>query len=209
MRSPGCAPVRTRNTPCCPNRQSSHRCPKPFPTKMPQQFRTAAFSHFLRKGNAQSRKRVLVYGASGAIGTSAVQLAKHFAAKVAAVCGPTSLDVVRALGADAVIDYTQEASVDEAARYDLVLDAAGKRKTSPVKEQCRAALAPGGAYVSIDEGMPNGTVGDLEFLTELLATGHLKPVIDRSYPLEQPAAAHEYIELKHKRGNVVLIVSHT
>jgi len=105
--------------------------------------------HFLRMANAGTGNRVLIYGASSAVGTSAVQLAKHFGASVTAVCGPTNLDLVRSLGADSVLDYTKQDTVPESKRFDAVFDAVGKRKSSVLKLACKSSLAPGGRYISI------------------------------------------------------------
>ena len=163
--------------------------------------------HFLRKGTLQSGQQVLIYGASGAVGTSAVQLAKHFGTVVTAVCGSANQELAGSLGADAVIDYTKE-HAPGGKHYDLVLDAVGKRKTSRLKVACSAALAPGGKYVSVDDGMPRMTASDLALLTELVQAGKLKPVIDKRYPLEQIVEAHRYVEQEHKKGNVVVTVSH-
>ena len=164
--------------------------------------------HYLRKGNAHNGQRVLIYGASSAVGTSAVQLAKNFGTEVTAVCGPANLELARSLGADAVIDYTKEHAPSGGQRFDLVLDAVGKRKTSMLKVACRKALAPGGKYVSVDDGSPYLPASDLVLLKELAEAGKLKPVIDRRYPLEQIAEAHRYVEQEHKKGNVVVSVTH-
>jgi NADPH:quinone reductase-like Zn-dependent oxidoreductase len=164
--------------------------------------------HFLRKGDIQKAQRVLIYGASGAVGTSAVQLAKHFGAQVTAVCGPANLALAQALGADATIDYTNENAPNRSAQFDLVLDAVGKRKTSQLKSACKDALAPGGRYISVDDGTPRLSASDLELLSTLVEAGSLKPVIDRRYPLEQIALAHEYVERGHAKGNVVITISH-
>lgn len=150
---------------------------------------------------------MLIYGASGAVGTSAVQLAKHVGTEVTAVCGPTNIDLVTSLGADATIDYTSVDSPGEV-RYDLVLDAVGKRKTSPLKTACQEALTPGGRYVSVDDGRPEFPAADLAVLTDLVEAGELEPVIDRRYRLEEIAEAHRYVEEEHKRGNVVISISH-
>jgi len=162
--------------------------------------------HFLRKGDIRKGQRVLVYGASGAVGTAAIQLAKYFGAEVTAVCGTANLELARSLGADSVIDYAEERAPIEGSHYDLVLDAVGKRKTSALKLACKAALAPGGKYVSVDEASPRMSAGDLTLLTQLVESGSFKPVIDIRYPLEEIAAAHRYVEQGHKKGNVVITV---
>jgi NADPH:quinone reductase-like Zn-dependent oxidoreductase len=164
--------------------------------------------YFLRKGNIRSGQQVLVYGASGAVGTSAVQLAKHLGAEVTAVCSIANLELARSLGADAVIDYTREDAPSAGKLYDLVLDAVGKRKTSTLKATCRKALATGGKYVSVDDGTPRLAASDLTLLKELVEAGKLKPVIDRCYPLEQIVEAHRYVEQGHKKGNVIVVVTH-
>ena len=162
--------------------------------------------HYLRKGTIRAGQQVLIYGASGAVGTSAVQLAKHFGTVVTAVCSTTNLDLVASLGADAVIDYAKQHIPGKV--YDLVLDAVGTRKTSRLKAACGTALTPDGKYISVDDGMPHMTASDLEQLTDLVEAGKIKPVIDRCYPLEQIVAAHQYVEQGHKKGNVVVTVSH-
>lgn len=159
--------------------------------------------HCLRKAGIAAGQHVFIYGASGAIGTAALQLAKHAGAHVTAACGPTNLDLVRSLGADAVLDYTQDVLPD-GARYDRVIDAVGRRKTSALKVAAQAALAASGRSVSVDDSLPRFGPPDLVRLTELAEQGALRPVIDRRYPLAQVAEAHRYVELRHKKGNVIL-----
>ncbi len=161
----------------------------------------------LRRGRIRSSQRVLVYGASGAVGTSAVQLAKHFGAEVTGVCSTANLALVRSLGADAVIDYTKEDFTTKGDRYDFILVAVGDRVGPPSKADCRAAMAPGGAYVSVDQGRPKMLTADLVLLKRLAEDGRLRPVIDRRYDLEQMAEAHRYVDEGHKRGNVVVTVT--
>ena len=160
--------------------------------------------HFLRRAEVQPGQRVLIYGASGAVGTAAVQLARHFGAEVTAVCSTPNLELVRSLGAERVLDYTQDDTTGE--RYDLVFDAVGIRKTSALKTACREALVPGGKYKSVDRGAPRMEASGLQVLRELAEAGALRPVIDRAYPLEQVAEAHRYVEQGHKRGDVVITV---
>lgn len=162
--------------------------------------------YFVRLGRIQAGQRVLIYGASGAIGTAALQLAKHFGAHVTAVCGATNIELVRSLGADAVLDYTND-RIPEGARYAFVLDAVGRRKTSALKADSRNALTPDGKYVSVDDRLPRVRVDDLRFLTELAESGMITPVIDRQYSLERIADAHRYVEEGHKRGNVIVEVT--
>jgi NADPH:quinone reductase-like Zn-dependent oxidoreductase len=162
--------------------------------------------HFLRRGKIRDGQLVLVYGASGAVGTSAVQLAKHFGAEVTGVCSTANLGLVRSLGADAVVDYTKEDFTKHGERYDLVFVAVGDRVHPPSKADCRRVLAPSGTYVSVDQGRPRMLTEDLDHLKQLVEAGELKPVIDRSYRLEQMVEAHRYVDEGHKKGNVVVTV---
>jgi len=159
--------------------------------------------YFLRKANIETRHRVLVYGASGAIGTSAVQLAKYFGAEVTGVCSTANRDLVRSLGADAVIDYTKKDFTQNGARYDLIFNAVGKRKA---RLQAEGSLNPGGMHITVDDSSPRLRADDLMFLTGLVEAGTLRPVIDRRYPLDQIVDAHRYVDQGHKKGNVVIAV---
>jgi NADPH:quinone reductase-like Zn-dependent oxidoreductase len=164
--------------------------------------------HFIKKANIQSRQKVLIYGASGANGTTAVQLAKHYGAEVTGVCSTTNLELVKSLGADIVIDYTKEDLVSRGERYDLILDAVGKSKSSRLKSQCKKVLTKSGKFMSVDRGSPKSLTEYLDLLNELMEAGHFKAVIDRSYPLEQIVKAHRYVDKGHKKGNVVITVEH-
>jgi NADPH:quinone reductase-like Zn-dependent oxidoreductase len=179
---------------------------------------------FLRKGQIASGQRALIYGAAGGVGVFAVQLARYFGASVTGVCGPANQQVVKALGANQVIDYTREDFTQNGENYHLIFDTVGKTSLSTSLR----SLEPGGVYLqavgdpatllrmgwaaltsgkTCIGGTATPTADDLLFLKELVEAGALQPVIDRRYPLQQMAEAHRYVDQGHKRGAVVVTVA--
>ena len=161
---------------------------------------------YMEKGNIQRGQKVLIYGASGTSGTTAIQFAKYLGAEVTGVCSTSNIELVKSLGADSVIDYTKKDSINLIKQYDFILDAVGKIKTSELKEACKKALIPKGKYVSIDDGKLILDSNRLALIKDLVETGHIKPVVDRSYPLEQIVEAHEYVGKGHKKGGVAITI---
>ena len=164
-------------------------------------------SFFVRRLKVRKGQRLLVYGASGAIGTSAVQLARHLGAEVTGVCSTANLELVRSLGAATVIDYAKDDFTQGGSRYDVIFDAVGKRKSAMAMVNAGAALASGGVSMSVDDTFPRTKKSDLLALKELAESGAFRPVIDRRYTLDEIVEAHRYVDLGHKKGNVIVTIS--
>jgi NADPH:quinone reductase-like Zn-dependent oxidoreductase len=174
----------------------------------------------LRRADIRAGRSILVYGASGSIGTAAVQLSRHYGADVTAVCGTKNLELLESLGADQVIDYTQADFTQNGRTYDVIFDAVGKQ---PFR-RCRDSLNPGGLYLATDQLFnlvlaqwtrfgdkkvvfpipPRYTKQDVVFLKGLMEAGQYRAVIDRTYPLSDVIKASQYVETEQKTGNVVL-----
>jgi len=155
----------------------------------------------LRLGNVRKGDRVLIYGASGSVGTYAVQLAKHYGAHVTGVCSSSNLDLVRSIGAEEVIDYTKEDFRKNGETYDVVFDTVRKLK----KSGCKRSLGENGIFIS-SFSLTRESNEDLIHLKELVEAGKVRPVIDRTYPLDEVVEAHRYVDKGHKKGNVVITV---
>ncbi len=164
-------------------------------------------SFFVRRLKVRKGQRLLVFGASGAIGTAAVQLATHLGAEVTGVCSTANLELVRSLGATAVIDYTKDDFTLSGMRYDLIFDAVGKRKSAKAMLNSGAALVSGGVSMSVDDAFPRTKKSDLLVLKELAESGAFRPVIDRRYTLDDIVEAHRYVDIGHKKGNVIVTIS--
>lgn len=181
--------------------------------------------HFIRKANIQPGQKVLIYGASGSIGTMAVQLARYYGAEVTGVCSSANLDMVKSLGAVKVIDYTKEDFTKNGEIYDVILDVPGKSSFSGslrslkkdglyllantrLLDMIRALWTSMTSDKKVIFEFASEKTEDLIYLKKLIEAGEIKPVIDRHYPLEQTAEAHRYVENGHKMGNVVITVEH-
>ncbi len=157
---------------------------------------------FIQSSGLKAGSNILIYGASGSVGTYAVQIANGIGAHVTAVCSSSNVDLVKSLGANVVIDYTRDDFTKSPVTYDVVFDAVGKTS----KSSCKILLKPNGKYVSVT-GSPKAGINDLGRLKELIEVGKLRAVIDRTYTLEQIREAHAYAESFRKKGNVSVTVA--
>ena len=198
---------------CMKETDSTHGCLAIKPTNISYEEATvAAYGgllafQYVEKGNIQRGQKVLIYGASGTSGTMAIQLANYLGAKVTGVCSSTNLELVKSLGAEAVIDYTKVDTLDPGVQYDFILDAVGKIKTSKLKVACKKALAPKGKYVSIDDGKLMLDSKRLALVKELVEAGHIKPIVDKCFRFEEIVEAHRYVGKGHKKGGVAISIA--
>jgi NADPH:quinone reductase-like Zn-dependent oxidoreductase len=198
---------------CMKETDSTHGCLAIKPINISYEEATvAAYGgllafQYVEKGNIQRGQKVLIYGASGTSGTMAVQLANYLGAKVTGVCSSANLELVKSLGAEAVIDYTKVDTLDPGVQYDFVLDAVGKIRTSKLKVACNKALAPEGRYVSIDDGSLMLDSKRLASIKELVEAGHIRPIVDRCYRFEEIVEAHRYVGKGHKKGGVAVSIA--
>jgi len=162
---------------------------------------------FMDMGDIKQNHKILVYGASGTSGTMAVQYGKYLGAHVTGVCSTKNIDLVKSLGADSVIDYTTNDDLEPGMEFDFILDSVGKMKSSKLKESCRKALKKTGKYVSIDNSDLILSSSRLDQISKLIVDGTIKPVLEKTYPLEQIVEAHEYVQKGHKRGGVALLIN--
>ena len=181
--------------------------------------------HFLKKANIKKGQKILIYGASGSLGTAAIQIAKYFGAEVTGVCSTNNVELIKSIGADKVIDYTKEDFSKNSETYDVIFDTVGKSSFS----NCMKALKKEGTYLQtvampplllrmkwvsmrtskkLFGGTATPNTEDIMFLKKLVEEGKFKPVIDKTYPFKQIVEAHKYVDKGHKKGNVVITVKH-
>jgi NADPH:quinone reductase-like Zn-dependent oxidoreductase len=162
---------------------------------------------FLEIADIQPNEKVLIYGASGTSGIIALQLAKHLQAEVTGVCGSRHISFIKDLGADKMLDYTNDDEIGKLEVYDLVFDCVGKERSSALKEACKRALTKKGKYISIDDSALLLDSSRLDRIRELIEIGEIKAINDRCYSLDQIVEAHKYVELGHKKGNVAITIN--
>ncbi len=160
----------------------------------------------IEKGNLKQGQNVLIYGSSGTSGVLALQIAKHYGARVSAVCSSVHLNFMKELGADVILDYTKQDYVPEGEKYDLIVDSVGKMKKSKIKIACRQAISLNGKYVSIDDESLKLDSSRLNKIKDFTESGIMHPVLDRCYPFSALVKAHQYVEKGHKKGGVAVTV---
>jgi NADPH:quinone reductase-like Zn-dependent oxidoreductase len=161
--------------------------------------------HYLKKGNIRENQNVLIYGASGAVGTMAVQLAKYYGATVTSVCSTGNLELVKTLGADRTVDYTKEDIAQKGELFDLIFDAVPAAHRT-IKLPYKKMLTANGKYISVTKGTPRIITEDLILIKKLVDSGKIESVIDRVYPMDDIVEAHRFVDLGRKRGNVIIAI---
>lgn len=162
---------------------------------------------YMDMGNIDKNQKILIYGASGTSGTIAIQYGKYLGAEVTGICSGKNTDFIKSLGADYAIDYRTTYKLQANVKYDFILDSVGKFRTSDIKEECKNALTEKGKYISIDDGSLKLSSERLDFLTTLIEEENIRPILDKTYPVEEIIEAHRYVEKGHKRGGVAIRIS--
>lgn len=160
----------------------------------------------MEKAKIRQGEEVLIYGASSTTGIIAIQFARSLNARVTAICGTSNIELVKSMGADAVIDYTKQDALGPEMKFDFIFDAVGRNKSSALKKSLGRNLNTGGTKASIDDGSLKLESKRLDLIRGLVEAGHIKPFIDRCYPMEELAEAHEYVGRGHKKGGVAIKV---
>jgi len=161
---------------------------------------------YLKRGKLDKANKILIYGASGAVGTSAIQIARYYGKEVTGVCSTINIELVKSLGAIDVIDYTKEDFSKRKENFDLILDAVGRKKSKDNCENYKQVLSQNGKFVSVDDGSPTYSKENLDQIRMAFESGKMKAVIDKVYPLEKIVSAHKYVDTGRKKGNVIITI---